>query len=247
MIRAVLFDLDDTLYPQASWLDGAWAAVASTAAARGVDGETLHAELRRVAADGSDGGRIIDRALDAVGASDLEVEPLLRAFRAHAPTQLVPYPGAVDALVALGEQCALGVVSDGDPGIQQAKLDALGLAPHFEVVVWSDEHGREHRKPDPLPFRLALDALGTDPADAVFVGDRPEKDVAGPVGLGMRAVRVRTGEWSSRPDDDRAWASVATVADAAALLLEELDGDARAQGASAPTSSRNSNNPGTRR
>jgi len=112
--------------------------------------------------------------------------------------------------------------SDGHPTIQRAKLAALDLGSVFTSVVLSDEHGRAHRKPDPLPFRVALTQLGVEPADAVYIGDRPDKDVAGAVGAGLRAVRVRTGEWSGEPDDPRAWASVATVLDAVELVRRAL-------------------------
>jgi FMN phosphatase YigB (HAD superfamily) len=88
--------------------------------------------------------------------------------------------------------------------------------------VFSDEHGRAHRKPDPLPFRRALTDLGVDARDAVYVGDRPAQDVAGPAGIGMRAIRVQTGEWRAEPDDPRAWASVPDVVDAVTLIRRAL-------------------------
>lgn len=222
MLAAVCFDLDDTLYAQRQWLAGALTAVADRAAQDGVDPVRLRGALDRIAALGSDRGRIIDDALALVGAAGVPVAPLVRAFRSYAPARLDPYPGVAAALGDLEGRVALGLVSDGDPAIQRAKLAALGLAGCFDVVVWSDEHGRAHRKPDPLPFRLALSELGVTPDDAVYVGDRPAKDVAGPVALGMRAVRVRTGEWSGQPDDERAWASVADVPAAVALLEAEL-------------------------
>jgi putative hydrolase of the HAD superfamily len=241
-IEAVLFDLDDTLYPQASWLEGAWHAVALRAAADGVDPTALEAELHAIAARGSDQGRIIDQALASLGAERVDVAPLLRAFRGHQPTRLEPYPGVDDALGRLGARVPLGIVSDGDPEIQRAKLDAVGLGARFAVVVLSDEHGREHRKPAALPFERALAALGVEPAASVYVGDRPEKDVAGAAAAGMRSIRVRTGEWRARPDDVRAFACLDTVVEAIDLLLAEID-----QGESAPTSSRKSSRPGTSR
>ncbi len=109
--------------------------------------------------------------------------------------------------------------------------------------MWSDEHGRDRRKPDPLPFRVAVDLLGVAPESIVYVGDRPAKDVAGASRAGFAAIRVRTGEWASAPDDPRAWASLPTAADAIDLVSATLD----AQTVSTPTSSRNSTSPGTRR
>lgn len=222
-IEAVCFDLDDTLYPQASWLAGAWDAVAAAAARDGVDETLVREALDVCAAQGSDGGRIIDRALARVGAHQLAVGPLVSAFRSYEPAHLDLYAGVGDALARLAASVPLGLISDGDPKIQRAKLTALGIEPLFTAVVWSDDHGREHRKPDPLPFRIAVEALRVPAADVVYVGDRPAKDVAGAVGAGLAAIRVRTGEWASDPDDPRAVQSFPDVVEAIDALLTQLE------------------------
>jgi len=222
-IGAVCFDLDDTLYPQASWLAGAWDAVAAAAARDGIDGSALREALGVCSAQGSDGGRIIDQALARVGAPEVAVGPLVDAFRTYEPAHLDPYAGAAEALTRLAGRVPLGLISDGDPQIQRGKLAALGIEHVFSVVVWSDDHGREHRKPDPLPFRIAVEALGLAAADVVYVGDRPAKDVAGAVAAGIAAIRVRTGEWASDPDDPRAVQSCANVVEAIDELLRWLE------------------------
>jgi putative hydrolase of the HAD superfamily len=220
VISGVLFDLDDTLYPQAAWLDGAWAAVARCGATLGVPEAEFHLALRAVAALGTDRGRIIDRALERCGSAHVDVAPFVDAFRRHTPARLDCYPGVLDELHALSTIVPVGIVTDGDPVIQRAKVRALAL--NVDVVVCSDDNGREHRKPDPLPFRTALDALALEACDAVVVGDRPDKDVAGAIAAGMRAVRVRTGEYASRPDQPAPWQSVGTAVDAIRLLRREM-------------------------
>jgi putative hydrolase of the HAD superfamily len=241
-IAAVCFDLDDTLYPQEQWLHGAWDAVAARAAVAGVDEAAMRAALRDIAAEGSDRGRIIDRALLRVGAPHIPVPPLVAAFRGYHAGTLEPFTGVRAGLARLAATVPLGIVSDGDPSIQRAKLDALGLAGAFHVVVWSDEHGREHRKPDPLPFRVAAELLAVDPVHVVYVGDRPDKDVVGAAAAGMVPVRVRTGEWEHQDDREECWASVATAADAIELVADWID-----QSSSTATSTRNSRNPGASR
>jgi putative hydrolase of the HAD superfamily len=241
-IAAVCFDLDDTLYSQADWLAGAWAAVAERAGEDGIDAAALRAALEDIAGEGSDRGRIIDRALDRLGAVHEPVAPLVAAFRAYRAEHLEPFPGVRAGLEQLAARVPLALVSDGDPEIQRAKLAALGIAEHFAAVVWSDEHGREHRKPHPLPFTIAVELLGVHPADTVYIGDRPDKDVAGASAAGLVPVRVRTGEWHGQPDRDECWASVASVADAIKLLTGVLDQSSRTA-----TSTRNSRSPGARR
>jgi putative hydrolase of the HAD superfamily len=217
---AVLFDLDDTLYPQRSWLSGAWRAVATRAVEFDVDPVALLRALLAVSAQGSDRGRIIDRALDLVGAKDVPVAPLVEAFRLHAPERLDTYPGTHRALTLLARRTPLALVADGDPMIQRNKLQALGLGGRFSAIVLSDELGREHRKPDPLPFQVALEMLGVDPADAVFIGDQPDKDTAGALAAGVRPIRVHTGEYSGSPDVPTPWGSVRDVVAAIGLLDE---------------------------
>ena len=219
MLRAVLFDLDDTLFPQADYLQGAWRAVAARGIEWGVPHEAFTHELRSIAAEGSDRGRIIDRALARVGRSDVSSAPLVDVFHEYTPEKLDPYPGVVDGLAALGERFQLGLVTDGHPAGQRVKLHALGLDGLFDVEVYSDEFGREHRKPDPLPFLTALEQLGVDAGDAMFVGDRPGKDVTGARAVGMQAIRVRTGEHAAEWCGVPGVAVVDNAGDAFDLLL----------------------------
>jgi putative hydrolase of the HAD superfamily len=223
-IEAVLVDLDYTLYPQADFLEGAWRAVAEVASAMtGHDADTIARALAAVAAEGSDRGRIIDRALERVGLVDVAVAPLVAAFRGYVPERLRPFDGAIEALAFVLERVPVGLVSDGDPNIQWVKLRALGLEGRFDVVVLADELGREHRKPDPLPFETALFALGVPAAAAVFVGDRPDKDICGAHAVGMRSVRVRTGEYAAI-GSDLAWREAANVTEALLLCQPLLSG-----------------------
>jgi putative hydrolase of the HAD superfamily len=223
VIEAVLFDLDDTLFDQRAWLTGAWLAVAEAGERLGLDADRFHTALVDIAAEGSARGGIIDRALTRMGATR-DVGPLVAAFKAHRPPRLPLYPDAARALARLDGRVALGLVTDGDPGIQRSKLRALGIAGRFDAVVLSDELGRDRRKPHPAPFLAVLDALGVGPDRAVFVGDRPDKDIAGGNGVGLRTVRVRTGEYAALPDDPRPWRSVGTVGDAVRLLEPLLSG-----------------------
>lgn len=221
-IRAVLVDLDDTLYPQARFLELAWRAVADRGAALGLDRTPLLDALRDIAAQGSARGGIIDRALARVGAPTDLVPDLLAAFRGVDPERLEPYPGVVDALETLRERVPVAIVTDGDVTGQRRKVAALDVAHLVDAVVYSDSAGREYRKPHPRPFTDALWMLGVPSGSAVMIGDRPEKDVAGALGVGMRAVRVGTGEYAGSPDHPATWRRAATFADAVEGLLPLL-------------------------
>ncbi len=89
----------------------------------------------------------------------------------------------------------------------------------FAAEVYSDELGRELRKPHPLPFVIALDRLGVAAGDAMFIGDRPGKDIGGAHALGMQAIRVRTGEHATERCALPGVAVVDTTAEAIELVL----------------------------
>ena len=231
-VRAVCVDLDDTLFAQAEWLAGAWTAVSARADTLGIDGTKLHGLLTRVAAEGSDRGGIIDRALVALGVQPAPyVAALVGAFGAHAPPRLTPYPGVRAALERLHAVVPVVLITDGNPRIQQAKIAALGLGGLVDHVVISDDlGGRAVRKPHPASFQRALSLLdmslpGVSASDVVHIGDRPAKDVAGAHGVDMRSLRVRTGEYAALPDPAglAPWMSANSFQEAVELLIPLLE------------------------
>lgn len=235
-IRGVIVDLDDTLFPQSAFLTVAWGAVADAAAPFGVPRAAFRDALHVVAAEGSDRGRIIDRALGRVGCRGVPIEPLLEAFRGVRPLRLPVYPGTRQAMAALRARVPVALLTDGEPGGQRAKLAALGPGVAADALVITDEiGGRAVRKPAPMGFVAAARALRVPPAEVVVVGDRPDKDIRGAIAAGMRAIRVRTGEHAGQADEVLTWATAPTFADAVEYLLALLDAapdPARGQGTS---------------
>jgi HAD superfamily hydrolase (TIGR01549 family) len=94
----------------------------------------------------------------------------------------------------------VGLVSNAkDPGwLLHDDLARMGLADRLDVAVFSSEVGK--RKPHPLIFESALERLGVDPAETVFVGDSRYADVLGAKRLGMTTVQAL---WFRADDDER--------------------------------------------
>jgi putative hydrolase of the HAD superfamily len=94
----------------------------------------------------------------------------------------------------------LGLVSNLTlvPELIRQDLERMGLADRLDAMVFSSEVGV--RKPDPRIFREALDRLGTEPAETVFVGDRLYDDVSGAQAVGMRGILTRQFRQENDPD-----------------------------------------------
>jgi putative hydrolase of the HAD superfamily len=196
--RAVLFDLDDTLYCEHDYVRSGFAAVGRRLSAEpGAPAEdelyrALHSEW---VARGR--GRVFDVVVERLGLT-VDIEELVDVYRDHEPT-LVLYPDADRALARLESSTVkLGILTDGVARVQRRKLRALSLDTRVPCIVVTDDFGLDAAKPNPAPYRTALDRLQLEPADVVYVGDNPHKDFIGARGLGMPTVRVR------RPTGDHA-------------------------------------------
>jgi HAD superfamily hydrolase (TIGR01509 family) len=95
----------------------------------------------------------------------------------------------LDSLRSRGVKTGLVANAWPEPSrVLRADVDASGLAPFLDVLVFSDEVGA--RKPDPKPFLAALDALRVDPTAAMYVGDSLDTDVQGAAHVGMTTVQA---------------------------------------------------------
>lgn len=198
MIRALLFDLDNTLTDfmkmKAAAIDAAVEGMIDMGLPlRAADArQRIDAIYRR---EGIEYQRVFDAFLSETLGS--VPNPILAAgivhYRRVRDTYLVLYPHVRPTLVELLRRgCQLAVVSDA-PSLQAwQRLHHLGLEHLFRPVVTFDDTGQ--RKPSPAPFRRALELLGRSPAEVLMVGDWPERDMIGAKALGMRTVFARYGD-----------------------------------------------------
>lgn len=196
---AVLFDLDDTLYPERQFVDGGFRAVARfLAPLTGERAVTLASRLRALH-DRDGRGRLFDTLLAELGRPDDRdlILACVLTYRTHRP-RLTLFPGAVEAIGAVrAARIPIGLVSDGHAAVQRRKLAALPeVARHLDAVVLTDELGAAYWKPSPVAFRVACRLLGAEPSRAVYVGNDPRKDF-----VGAREAELRTIRTGRFPDE----------------------------------------------
>ena len=219
--RAVLFDLDDTLYPERQFVDGGFRAVAGFLAARSEGSEaTLAGRLWALhARDGR--GRLFDTLLRELGLGDDPdlVLACLLVYRNH-PTRLEPFPGVerlLDDLRTAGIRT--GVVSDGNAAVQARKLTSLAsIAERLDAVVMTDLLGPGRAKPSPVGFRVACRLLDVPPSATIYVGNDPRKDFAGARAAGLATIRI-----GLVPDEGGPTAIESTPADDADLAVDSIE------------------------
>ena len=119
----------------------------------------------------------------------------MATFRSHEPN-IGLSPEVPEVLEALRERSvALGIVTDGHGDVQRRKIASLGVPRLVDVIVVSDDFGREAWEAlYPYPMLRCLRELGVPTGSATFVGDHPDRDVLGARNAGIRCVRIRRPE-----------------------------------------------------
>lgn len=110
------------------------------------------------------------------------------------------FPDAVPLLERL-ELLGLpyGLVTNAGAAYQRDKLQRVGLADRFEVMVAVDDLGVG--KPDPRVFHLACERLGVSPGRSLYLGDEPDADARGARAAGLVGVWLDRS-WGGRGDLD---------------------------------------------
>lgn len=198
MIRAVIFDLDNTLTDFVKMKDQAIMAAVGAMIDMGLPLSADEARGRIYEIYGREGieyQHVFDHLLRSVYRK-VPVEILaagIIAYRRARDSILVLYPHVQLTLVELIRRgIRLAVLSDA-PSLQAwQRLHHLSLQHTFDHVITFDDTGE--RKPSPAPFRRAMELLALPADELLMVGDWPERDMRGASALGIRTAFARYGD-----------------------------------------------------
>jgi putative hydrolase of the HAD superfamily len=196
----VIFDLDDTLYPERAFaISGFRAAGAWADETFGVDG--MAAEMERLFAEGHL-GPLFKKALatHVPDHGDHHLEQLVETYRAHDPV-IELFEDASWALKHYAAQGPLGLITDGTAQMQAGKVNALNIRHHFHHVILTDAlGGKQFRKPHPESYEIMEQELAAEGVTFVYVGDNPAKDFVTPNKRGWISIQVRRPGGIHDPD-----------------------------------------------
>lgn len=199
MIKAVVFDLDHTLFDR-------------------------HATLRKIAPefrrsfevpDSVSDSEIADRWIYAddhfiydgweyifsylVESGVFKTAPAFAQYRSFVYKNFervaVPFEGTAPMLRELRKSgYKTGLITNGNHSLQYKKLKLLGLTAAFDEIIVSGDVMTD--KPDREIFRMMADRLGVKTGEMIYVGDNPKNDIGGAARAGCRTVWMKsTGVW----------------------------------------------------
>jgi putative hydrolase of the HAD superfamily len=198
MIKAVVFDLDNTLVDfmgmKKQAIDAAIAAMMDAGLNLRFDQvkehiDAIYNEL------GIEYQQVFDALLqNTLGFVDLRILSAgVVAYRRAREAALKPYPHVTATLMQLNRKgVKLAVVSDAPSREAWLRLCFINFHHFFDVVVTFDD--TQERKPSPKPFQSALNQLGVLPHEAIMVGDWAERDMVGAKNVGMKTAFAAYGD-----------------------------------------------------
>ena len=209
MIKAIIFDLDNTLldFVKMKQFSVKAAITAMNEAGLEVDEKKAYKDIFDLYIErGWENQQVFDDYLNqTVGeVSNKILAAGIVSYRRAREATLLVYPNVNKTLIQLIKMgINLAVVSDAPSREAWMRLYYLNLHHVFDPVLTFDDTGV--RKPSPKPFQMALDYLKIEPNEAIMIGDWPERDVVGAKEIGMKTIFARYGDTFGTVDSGADW------------------------------------------
>lgn len=189
MIKALIFDLDDTLYYEKEYVFGALKDVAHYLGNKyGKNEEKLHSRMKGIFEE-LGRGKIFNIICEENNFNE-DIKYLVDIYRSSKP-KLEIYDDSREFLNwAKKQRYKLGIITDGCSKVQWAKIEALKVNELVDKIIVTDDLGKEFWKPHKKSYLDMISYFNINKNECVYIGDNPNKDFIGARGLGMKTIRV---------------------------------------------------------
>lgn len=177
MVKAVVFDLDDTLISEKEYIKSGYRHIAKLLSSRlNIDEEAVYQLLIELLSESAK--NVFNRLFDELGVtySKDNILELVDEYRKHIPN-IQFFDDVLPCLEVLKQKnIKIGIITDGYAKAQSQKLKAVKAYEHFDEIIITDELGRDYWKPHPKAFEIMREKFNVEFDEMVYVGDNPEKD-----------------------------------------------------------------------
>lgn len=192
--KAVIFDLDDTLYPEIDYVKSGFKVV-SKYVSKKINIECNQVFYKLLELFEQDRKNVFNRLLEPYDITNEVIEECIKLYRNHYPD--IKLNEEIGGLLQLLKEnkFKIGIITDGRPEGQWNKIKALGLEKYCDYIIVTDELGGiEYRKPCEIPYKKMLQELGIQAQEAIYVGDNPAKDFITANKLGIFTIMFKNNK-----------------------------------------------------
>jgi len=212
-IKGIIFDLDDTLYNEIDYVKSGFKAVATF-----LGDSNYYEQLMDFYKKNE---KPIDELLKAIN-REKEITTVLDIYRSHKP-YLALEEDTKNTLKKLKEKgIELGIITDGRPKGQHAKINALGLEKLIDDIIVTDElGGKQFRKLNDISFRIIQNKWRLNPEQMLYIGDNLLKDQQAPIQLGMNYIFFDNEKGIHRAKDTNEYVKISRIMEIEKYLERE--------------------------
>ncbi len=189
-VKAIIFDMDDTLYSELDYVRSGYRAIASRLARPDWPAERIY-DLMWHTFENGPRDRVFNIVLEKLGEADNPqvIAELVGQYRCHRPT--LQLADSVKQLLSdLKPRYNLGLITDGFLPAQRLKIEALGIVENFDRIICTEELGREFWKPSTRAYKMMEQAFGVSGSQCMYIADNPGKDFVAPNKLNWHTIQV---------------------------------------------------------
>ena len=191
MIKAVIFDLDDTLISEREYILSGFNVISREIAKRyNLNDKEVYEKMNELFEESSK--KVFNRVLDIfnIKYSNHEILRLINIYRNHKP-DIRFYNDVIPTINKLRQEgIKVGIITDGYRETQLRKIEVLKCRELFDEIIITDELGREFWKPHIKSYVMMAEKLKVKFNEMIYVGDNDIKDFKGANSLGILTFRV---------------------------------------------------------
>jgi putative hydrolase of the HAD superfamily len=201
-IKVIVFDLDDTLYDEITFVKSGFNEVANFFSLKYGVNKSLFLNKMLEILEIQGRGQVFDETLKFFNIfNKTNIKKSISIYRLHQP-KISLKPEAKEVLdFFISKNIPLYLVTDGNKIVQKNKVASLEIKKYFQKIFITHRYGIKYSKPSPYCFTKISYLEGVDNKDIVYIGDNINKDFVGIKPLGFKTIRILNGMFKndSRP------------------------------------------------
>ena len=189
-MKAVFFDLDNTLYATRDYYLGSFNEISSYLSSKySVDKNQVYKFLVNLWQEKSSMySHLFDDLIKEQNLDTEIISELVKIFNDYEIKKEDLYDDVIPALSKLKDDYNIGLITDGTVSRQRRKIKTLDIEKNFDVIVFTKNF---EAKPSSKAYLEALNKINVTPEFAVYVGDNPFLDFRGAKEIEMKTIRIR--------------------------------------------------------
>ncbi len=189
MIKLIIFDLDDTLYKENSYVKSGFSEVSKYISKKTkIPQKKIFTYIRGTFKRWWRGNNF-DKVIEHFNIKNISKEEMIEIYRKHIPKIKISDKN-IKLLKLLKKKYLLCIITNGNPWVQRNKTNALDVEKYVDKIYYAEDEWFNYRKPHKRFFQKAMKEFWTKPKETIMIGDDITTDIAGAKSIGIETLHI---------------------------------------------------------